>query len=105
MLFYYSALVIVNRIRATGSIIPAMVRISLPGRLKSKAGSTDGQSGSGTSSPMPGPGDVKPLVLKTTVIRVSNVASLASQLFLMNMIRDGVWPPEIGMGSVIRFLF
>lgn len=82
-----------------------MVRISLPGRLKSKAGSTEGQNGSGTSSPMRGLGDVKPLVLKTTVIRVSNLASLASQLLLTKIIRDDIWQPEIETGSVIPFLF
>lgn len=82
-----------------------MVRISLPGRLKSKPGSTDGHNGSGTSSPMRGLGDVKPLVLKTMVIRVSSLASLASLLILMKIVRDGIWQPEIGTGSVIRFLF
>ena len=82
-----------------------MVRISLPSRLKSKTGSTDGQNGSGTSSPLRGLGDVKPLVLKTTVIRVSGLAPLASQLVLMKIVRVGIWQPEIGMGSVILFLF
>lgn len=104
MLLYYTALVIVNNTRATVFSV-AMVRISLPSRLKSKAGSTDGQNASGTSSPLRGPGDVKPLVLKTTVIKVSSLTSLASQLILMKFFRDGVWQPETGTGSVIRFLF
>lgn len=66
-----------------------MVRIALPSRLKAHAGKngTNGNSPdlSRSSSPMRAPTDVRNLVLKTTVLRVSRQHPPASKPYDSNL--------------------